>query len=35
LENAARKHLVEEIGGLVNRVRERLEAVNHQLAKVS
>jgi two-component system sensor histidine kinase/response regulator len=35
LENAARKNLVQEIDGLVDQVRERLHAVNEQLAKVS
>ena len=35
LENAARGNSLQEIDGLVNQVRERLQAVNEQLAKVS
>jgi HPt (histidine-containing phosphotransfer) domain-containing protein len=35
LENAARSNSLQEIDGLVNQVRERLQAVNEQLAKVS
>jgi len=35
LENAARKNLIQEVDGLVDQVRERLQAVTEQLAKVS